>query len=74
MTVSHSIPTGTAAAICAATLALALTACGSNGSGAGSTRPTRVAPAHTLTEVDPPTGTHTLPQQRRCFPGNRCAE
>jgi hypothetical protein len=55
-------------------LALALTACGSNESGAGSTQPTRVAPAHALQNVDAPTGPHTLSHQQRCFPGKRCAQ
>jgi hypothetical protein len=74
MTVPRSILTSTAAVICAATLALALTACGSSESGAGSTRSSRVTPAHALTNVDAPAGPRTLSHQQRCFPGKRCAQ
>jgi hypothetical protein len=74
MTISRSLPTSTAAAMCVATLALALTACGSNGSDAGSTQPTRNTHAPALSNVDAPTGPHTLPHRTRCFPGGHCAE
>jgi hypothetical protein len=74
MTITRSVPTTAAAALCAATLALGLSACGSQPTQARSTRTAPASTAPALTQVDAPTAPRELPREPRCFPGKRCAQ
>jgi hypothetical protein len=71
-TSSRSVPKNAAAAICAATFALGLAACGSAPTDAGTTGTTRTTPAPALTKVDAPTAPHDFSHEPRCFPGKNC--
>jgi starvation-inducible outer membrane lipoprotein len=72
MTISRSIPRNAAAALCAATFALGLAACGSAPTDAGTTQTTHTTPAPALTKVDASTTQHDSSHEPRCFPGKRC--
>jgi hypothetical protein len=72
MTISRSIPRNAAAALCAATFALGLAACGSAPTDAGTTQTTHTTPAPALTKVDAPTTHHDFSHEPRCFPGKHC--
>jgi starvation-inducible outer membrane lipoprotein len=69
MTSSRSITRNVAVAVCAATFALGLAACGSAPTDAGTTGTT---PAPALTKVDAPTTPHDFSHEPRCFPGKHC--
>jgi starvation-inducible outer membrane lipoprotein len=66
---SRSVTRNAAVAVCAATFALGLAACGSAPTVAGTTGTT---PAPAITKVDAPTAPHAFSHEARCFPGKRC--